>query len=648
MQELAPGSILSGYRIDGVIGRGGMGVVYRAEELALGRTVAVKVIAPELLDDPTARERFLREARAAASIEHPHVIPLLHAGDADGTPYLVMRFIDGDDVRTLVRRTGPLASDRAAAIAAQAGDALDAIHVAGLVHRDVKPANVLLGAHDHVYVTDFGLAKTAVSRGGETRSGQWVGTLDFVAPEQVRGQRVDARTDVYALGGLLFYMLSGAVPFAEYETDEAKLWARLTEAPRRLSAVRADIAPAFDTVLARAMAKDPAKRYPSTGDVGRAALAAARGEDPTQAERTVAVGAAAPRSRPPPIGADERTLDVPAPVAARHPRRAPRRAVAIGGAVAAALAVLALGLGLRAGSDSGSDRAPRATAPSVRVGATIERVGRRPNAIAVAGGAVWISSAALDRVTRLDARTGRRLAAAPRLGRSIVALAAAGDRVWAMLERPASVVRLDAAPVRRSGTVGLPADPVALDATPAAVWVAVRGRRGADVLLRYDASTRRRTARVSLSAGIRAVAASPAGVWVAHRNTPTVGFVDGRTLRQTVSARLRQVAYDLTYGAGFAWASLRTDDTLARIDSRTGAVVSIAAPRRPMQLAVAGGRVFVAGFVDHAVGIIDPRAARQVGRPVAAGLNPFALATDGTRVWVTAVGTDSVTRLDVE
>jgi DNA-binding beta-propeller fold protein YncE len=652
MRELAPGSVLSGYRIDGVVGRGGMGVVYRAEELALGRIVALKVIAPELLDDRTARERFLREARAAASIEHPHVIPLLHAGDADGTPYLVMRFIDGDDVRTLVRRTGALEPERAAHITAQAGDALDAIHVAGLVHRDVKPANVLLGPRDHVYVTDFGLAKTAVSRGGETRSGQWVGTLDFVAPEQIRGERVDARTDVYALGGLLFFMLSGAAPYAEHEGDEAKLWAQLTEAPRRLSGVRPGLPPAFDAVLGRAMAKDPAARYPSTGDVGRAALAAARGEDPTEAERTVAVGAAAPGPRrAPPIGTDEPTVDLPSPDAPVRPaggrRRPPRWSIAA--AAVAALAVAAAVILIVTGSDDPPSAGRGGAAPAgVQVGATIQNVGRRPNAIAVAGGSVWVSSAALDRVARLDASTGRRLGFAPRVGRSVVALAAAGDVVWAMLERPARVVRLDATGARRAGTVRLPADPVAIDATANAVWVAVRGRRGADVVLRYDAATRRRTARVTLAAGARAVAASPTGVWVAHRNTPTVAFVDGRTRRQTISVRLPQNAYDLTYGAGFAWASVRTDDSVARIDPRTGAVVSIAAPRRPMQLAVAGGRVFVAGFADHTVGIIDPGGARQVGRPLPAGLNPFALAGDAAHVWVTALGTSSVTRLDLE
>ena len=197
-----------------------------------------------------------------------------------------------------MRRTGPLSPERAARITEQAGEALDAIHAAGLVHRDVKPGNVLLGPDDHVFVTDFGLAKQVLSRDGQTRSGQWVGTLDFVAPEQIRGHRVDARTDVYALGGLLFYMLTAAAPFSQQEGDEAKLWAHLVEQPPLPTALQPQLPATFDAVVDRAMAKAPADRYPSTGDVGRAALAAVRDEDPSQSERMVAVGAARESSRP--------------------------------------------------------------------------------------------------------------------------------------------------------------------------------------------------------------------------------------------------------------------------------------------------------------------------------------------------------------
>src|SRR3712207_2340028 len=217
-----------------VAGRGGMGVVYEATQLALDRTVALKVIAGGLLEDQTMRNRFVREAKVAASIDHPNVIPIYYAGEENGIAYIAMRYVPGDDVRSLVRREGPLAPDRAARIAAQIGSALDAAHSAGLVHRDIKPANVLLTAEDHVYLTDFGLTKHALSVGGSTKPGHWVGTLDYVAPEQIRGERVDARADVYALGCLLFYALTGDVPFKR-ESDEARLWAHLSEPPPKPS-----------------------------------------------------------------------------------------------------------------------------------------------------------------------------------------------------------------------------------------------------------------------------------------------------------------------------------------------------------------------------------------------------------------------------
>src|SRR4051794_4767504 len=214
MALLAPGALVAGYRIESVIGRGGMGVVYRAVELELDRVVALKVIAPELLADTDIRARFLREARTAASIEHPNVIPVYAASERDGVAFLVMRFIDGDDARASVRRRGPLAPAQAVEVVARVAAGLDAIHRAGYVHRDVKPANVLVDRDGHVYVTDFGLAKQVLSHSGRgTATGQWVGTLDYVAPEQIRGGEVDARADVYALGGVLCFLLTGHVPF---------------------------------------------------------------------------------------------------------------------------------------------------------------------------------------------------------------------------------------------------------------------------------------------------------------------------------------------------------------------------------------------------------------------------------------------------
>src|SRR6201990_3004759 len=251
MGELAPGSVFAGHRIEDVAGRGGMGVVYRATQLALDRTVALKVIAPGLLEDQTMRARVVRESKVAASIDHPNVIPIYYAGEENGIAYIAMRYVPGDDIRSLVRREGKLPPQRAARIVAQIGAALDAAHAAGLVHRDIKPANVLLGPEDHVYLTDFGLTKHALSTAGATKSGHWVGTLDYVSPEQIRGERVDARVDVYALGCLLFYALTGEVHYAR-DGDEAKLWAQLYDQPPKPS--EHGVPAAFDAVIERALA----------------------------------------------------------------------------------------------------------------------------------------------------------------------------------------------------------------------------------------------------------------------------------------------------------------------------------------------------------------------------------------------------------
>src|SRR3954471_2456643 len=359
MGELEPGSVFAGHRIESVAGRGGMGVVYRATQLALDRTVALKVIAPGLLEDPAIRNRFVRESKVAASIDHPNVIPIYYAGDEDGIAYLAMRYVPGDDVRSLVRREGHLNAERAARIVAQLAGALDEAHAAGLVHRDIKPANVLLTAEDHVYLTDFGLTKHALSVAGATKPGHWVGTLDYVAPEQIRGERIDARADVYALGCVLFFALTGVVPFRR-DSDEARLWAHLSEPPPKPTDLVPEIPDAFDPVIERALAKDPEERYPSAGDLGRAATAAAANRRPAEPERLVAKGAAAPIESPT-VSAAARPEALPAAQASDtqrqpeaettvlKPSKRPWALVAAGLVLAAAVGVIAA---LALGDDS--------------------------------------------------------------------------------------------------------------------------------------------------------------------------------------------------------------------------------------------------------------------------------------------------------
>jgi hypothetical protein len=290
MADLPIGSELAGCRIEEVLGTGGMGVIYRATDLRLGRPVALKLISADGASDPTVRERFEREARLTASIDHPNVIPVYGAGEEHGHLYLVMRYVPGTDLHALLRREGRLAPRRAADIVAQLGEALDAAHAAGLVHRDVKPANVLI-AGSHVYLSDFGITRVQGAETQITTSGGWIGTVDFMAPEHLRGEPTDARADVYALGCVLYTALTGAPPFRR-ATVPATITAHLHEPPPRPSATPG-VPPEFDAVAARALAKDRAARFHSAGDLGRAALAAAGGRPAGALRGSVARGEAA-------------------------------------------------------------------------------------------------------------------------------------------------------------------------------------------------------------------------------------------------------------------------------------------------------------------------------------------------------------------
>jgi serine/threonine-protein kinase len=292
MAELSPGTQIAGCRIEAVAGRGGMGVIYRATDVHLGRPVAVKLIAADRAADEAFRTRFERESRLTASIDHPNVIPVYAAGEEEGVLYLVMRYVAGTDLRSLLKQEGRLAPERAARIVAQVAAGLDAAHAAGLVHRDVKPANVLIADGGHVYLSDFGIVRHVDAETRLTDSGEWVGSVDFMAPEHLQGRPTDARTDVYALGCVLYTALTGAPPFRR-DVAAATITAHLHERPPR-PAETPGVPEPFDRVVGRALAKDPAERYPSAGDLARAAQAAARGEHVTESERSVARGPAAP------------------------------------------------------------------------------------------------------------------------------------------------------------------------------------------------------------------------------------------------------------------------------------------------------------------------------------------------------------------
>jgi serine/threonine protein kinase len=293
--ELSDGDEFAGYRIERRLGRGGMGILFLAIEPGLERRVALKLIAPEAAADDVFAQRFAEESKIAASIEHPNVVPIYAAGEVDGIPYIAMRYVAGSDLGVRIAREGRLDPDLAVALIAQIGNGLDAIHAAGLVHRDVKPANVLLSGDEgaeHAYITDFGVARNVATQSGLTQTGRFVGTLDYVAPEQISGGSVDARVDVYALGCLLYKLLTGQVPFPR-EGEAARLYAHLNDPPPNPSLYVPAVPMALDDVVVRAMSKQPGDRYPSAGDLGRAAEAALSGTAVPIPERTVATGAAA-------------------------------------------------------------------------------------------------------------------------------------------------------------------------------------------------------------------------------------------------------------------------------------------------------------------------------------------------------------------
>ena len=293
------GTVFAGYRIVALRGRGGMSVVYRAENPRLGNEVALKLLSAELAEDESFRERFVRESRTAASISHPHIIPIYDAGDADGVLYIAMRYVEGPDLKMLARDGLPPA--RVLRLGAQVASALDAAHARGLIHRDVKPANILLEAgaeEEHAYLADFGLTKHVASHTGLTGSGQFVGTIDYMAPEQIEGRQVDARADVYALGCVLFECLAGSPPYRR-ETDVAVLWAHLQDEPPLLSSGRPELPEAADGVLAKALAKDPEERQATCGQLVRE-LRAALGEGGSSTAQTVA-GPVLPRRRRRPL-----------------------------------------------------------------------------------------------------------------------------------------------------------------------------------------------------------------------------------------------------------------------------------------------------------------------------------------------------------
>jgi predicted Ser/Thr protein kinase len=646
---LHEGDEFAGHRILGIAGRGGMGVVYRALQLDLDRPVALKLIAPQLAEDPDFRERFVRESRAAASIDHPNVIPIYYTGESDdGALYIAMRYVEGSDLRTLVRAEQRLDPARAAYIVSQVASALDAAHARGIVHRDVKPANVLLGANDHAYLTDFGLTKRVTSHTGSTRDGGWVGTLGYVAPEQIRGERLDARADVYALGCVLYHSLAGAPPY-QRESDEATLWAHLNDDPPSLHDRAPDVPASFDAVLSRAMAKDPDDRYPSAGDLGRAALAAAGQPVAPGPERLVAVGEAAPGDHQETVVSPDQAPTVLAAGAPAGRRLWPWALAAVPIAGLALIAALALGGGDDGGNPGSTTTASTSTAtttsaPKVAVNGEVV-VGGRPNNIVLAEGKAWVVRSGNPRLVVIDAKTVKRKPYSPRVD-DPTGEVAAFDKLWVINQSAPSLVPIGLRSHRQEGrAVPLPAQgkAVAVAAGNRALWVGIRGNPG--LLLRIDPKHRDQPAKtIGLPDGLQNIAVGGGAVWIIARRANTVTRLDISSGSQR-PIFVGDTPFGIAYGRGAVWVTNNGDDTVTRIDSGSLNTSTIETGRGPKGIAVGAGAVWVANSIASTVTRIDPEINRPSGEPISVATNPYGVDTFGDDVWITSPSDHKVQRL---
>jgi serine/threonine protein kinase len=665
MAELQSGTVFAGHRIEMVAGRGGMGVVYRATQLALDRTVALKVIAAGLLEDQTVRARFVRESKIAASIDHPNVIPIYYAGDEHGIAYIAMRYVAGDDVRSLVRRDGPLPPQRAAHIVAQTASALDAAHSAGLVHRDIKPANVLLGPEDHVYLTDFGLTKHALSIAGTTKPGHWVGTLDYVAPEQIRGERVDARADVYALGCLLHFTLTGEVPYKR-EGDEARLWAHLNDPPPKPSEHGAP--EPFDEVIARALAKSPEDRFPSAGDLGRAARAAAANERPHERERLVAKGAAAPVESPTVSAArphatvtsqprdEAETLLQDRSTSGAKRRNALLAAALLGAAGVGIAAAVAFGLGdddpaptAQATPTRTATATPTSTSAQMKIEDELT-IGRRPNVVRLYRDNVFVGSFRQDRMRIVSAKSGRVRSYAPKVGFGVNDGAFGFGSLWLAVARENKLVRLDARSGRPKGSpISLPESPGGVAVSKNAVWVAlVPGDGAPDTLLKLDPKTGATLKSVQYPYGIGSLATSPTALWVAARRRAQIQRVSLETGKIVKPIRVgRNRSEDLVYRDGALWAAVPEDNTVYKVTTKTGDAIPISVGQQPRQLALGEGVVYVTNYASSDLDTIDEERLRVVGDALELSVNPFSMAVDPERhrLWVGSQPENKLSRI---
>ena len=614
-----PGSTFADYRVESLVGRGGMGVVYRAIDLSLERPVALKLIAPELAESEHFRSRFLREPRLAASLDHPNVIPIYEAGEHDGQLYLAMRYVEGTDLRSVLQSQGKLAPERTIAILAQVAGALDAAHSRALVHRDVKPANVLLDGSEHVYLTDFGITKQL--GGQSTDTGRVVGTLDYLAPEQIRGEDVDGRTDIYALGCVLYECLTGTSPFRR-ETEAETMWAHMQEEPGPVPGHKA-----LDPVVRKALSKDREERYRSCTEMVE--------------EAAKALGLSPPRGPRQPL----------APSALR---RSGRLLVAGGLVLLAVVAVALLAL-TGGGDDGGADALGNGVAAIDADGGKVSAFTESPQPpgnVAVGEGGVWMLDNENKTVSRIDPDTKEvtdtfdtpGVPSELAVGEGAVWIGNSGGK--GDTNATVSVSRMDPRSGKVTRTVRLRGDegvyPVAgaprIAVGAGAVWAATPDGSVA----RIDPRSGRLVETIPTKATAWTIAAGDEGVWFIGFDGPTaVSKIDPRTNQVTRTipvgaSGLRGIAV----GAGSVWASANDEGVLWRIEPQRPAITRTIEVGMGVTLVAFGeGSAWTGNYVDGTVAKVDPD--RNTVTSKASVGAPQALAAGAGAAWVSVAGATS-------
>jgi serine/threonine protein kinase/DNA-binding beta-propeller fold protein YncE len=608
--EIPPGTELAGYRIESHLARGGMGVLYLAEHLRLKRKVALKVLAPEIARDERFRERFLAEAEVAASLDHPNLVTVFDAGEAAGQLFIAMRLIDGVDLRALIDREGALDPDRAADLISQVARGLDAAHARGLIHRDVKPANILVSPNpdgsEHAYLTDFGLTKRPDQTTGLTRTGQFMGSVDYAAPEQFEGRPLDARTDVYSLACVAFECLTGQVPFRR-DREASVMYAHLKEPAPAPSAIRPELGRAVDAAIQKAMAKAPGMRHLTTGDFSR--------------------------------HLDEAILPKPssgwAPAPPSPARR--RRALIVAGFALAVAVVVAVIIVME-----GRDRGPATATSSSPSGS--------PSLAVVGGGA----NARIDPTTNIVvAKAG-----------SIGFVAVGGGFVW--VSTSAGLEKINPQTGKIIGVIDLrPDDMVFGDGY---LWATSSGNNGfptsvqtevRDDLYRIEPTTNgvRKLASLPHRAlpvhllFIHTVAIGDGGVWVALKTREGQGLIlgyDQQTGNEVRRVLLPEPPDGLAFGEGSLWirSNAPVGASVARIDPRTGEEITRIPLSSADALAVGEGAVWVSDSSDNVVVKIDPATNTLAGQVAGEFSAPQTIEVGEGRVWVLNQNTCSVARID--